>query len=353
MAIRKKAHAGREGPGTVPTATGGIARLAYEQARKAKLNVPALLKDAKLTERQIADDRVRVPVKSQIRFLNIAADALQNDFLGLQLGQKVDLREVGLLYYVLVSSRNLDDALRRVARYSGINNEGIRLVYHRQASTAAITFQQVGVSRASDRHQIEFFVMVLFRICRQISGRRLTPQTIRFVHGRSSLPAGLRAFFGCPVRFGSNADEVIYAKSALAMPVVGADPFLNAVLERYCEEATTARRHPSSDWRTKVENAIVHLLPHGEARAPKVCRELGVSLRTLSRRLESEGLTFAKVLDDLRRELAERHLREADLPISEIAWLLGYRRSSSFNHAFKRWTGKAPGWLRANVKARA
>ena len=353
MALRKAARADRQVASAAPTAAGGLSRLAYEQARKAQLNVPALLKSAKLTERQIADDRARIPVINQIRFLNLVADALQSDFLGIELGQTLDLRAVGLVYYVMASSPNLDDALRRVARYSGITNEGLRLVHRPQHSTVSMTFQHVGVSRVSDRHQIECFATLLFRICRQIAGRRLTPEKISFMHRRNSVPAPLRAFFGCDIRFGSDVDEVVYAKSALMAPVVSADPFLNALLERYCEEATRQRRHKASDWRTKVENAIVRLLPHGEAQAPEVCRELGVSLRTLSRRLEAEGLTFAKVLDDLRHGLAARHLRERDLPISEIAWMLGYRRSSSFNHAFKRWTGKTPGSLRASGNAHA
>jgi AraC-like DNA-binding protein len=92
----------------------------------------------------------------------------------------------------------------------------------------------------------------------------------------------------------------------------------------------------------KVENAIAPLLPHGQAEIGKTAEELGVSRRTLARRLASEGLTFRKVLDSLRIDLARRYLREKDLPISEIAWLLGYREVSAFNHAFKRWTGDAP-----------
>lgn len=235
-------------------------------------------------------------------------------------------------------------------RDSGINNEGVRLIYRRQQCTASIAFQHVGISRISDRHQIEFFVAVLLRICRQLVSRQLTPDSISFMHRRSSLPANLRAFFGCAVNYGSNLDEVVYAKSSLAMPIISADPFLNSLLERYCEEAIAARRIRSSSWRAKVENAVVPLLPHDEAQASEVCRQLGVSLRTLSRRLASEGLTFAKVLDGLRCDLATRYLHEADLPITEIAWLLGYRQTSSFNHAFKRWTGKRPGWVRANRK---
>jgi Arabinose-binding domain of AraC transcription regulator, N-term len=157
MIVRKKLRRGREGAGFPPTATGGIARLANEQAKKAKLNLEALLKDAQLTAEQVADDRVRMPVKSQIRFLNLVADALPDDFLGIHLAQKFDLREVGLLYYVLASSQNLADALRRVARYSALNNEGVQVIYRQQQTTASVAFEYVGVSRAGDRHQIEFF----------------------------------------------------------------------------------------------------------------------------------------------------------------------------------------------------
>jgi len=191
-------------------------------------------------------------------------------------------------------------------------------------------------------------VTVLFRICRQLVGRRLTPDSISFVHRRRSLPADLQLFFGCQVRFSSKLDEIVYARSVLELPVVSADPFLNKLLERFCEEAIAGRRVRSSDWRTRVENAVVQLLPHGRIHLADVCSQLGVNSRTLSRRLASETLTFAKVVDDLRQDLAKRYLREPDLPVSEIAWLLGYQQTSSFNHAFKRWTGTKPSRARAS-----
>jgi AraC-like DNA-binding protein len=72
-----------------------------------------------------------------------------------------------------------------------------------------------------------------------------------------------------------------------------------------------------------------------------------VSIRTLERRLAGEGVSFLDVLDDLRFELGKRYLREPNLPISEIAWLLGYADSSAFTHAFRRWTGKSPKEVRA------
>jgi len=343
--IRRNSRIRQRTPGKFPTAAGGIARLAYKQAKAAGKDPAHFLVRAKLTLRQITDAHIRVPVKAQIDFLNFVANALQDEFLGIRLAQKVDLRELGLVYYVLASSAKLNDALQRVERYSGINNEGIRIRY--RAEQGSIVFQHVGISRLSDRHQIEFFVTILLRICRHIVDRQLVPDTIKFMHRRARLPSDLQSFFGCDVTFGNKADEIIFSKHLGERAVVSADPYLNSLLEKFCDEVTSNRRAISSDWRIKVENVIAQLLPHGQARMPEVCRELGVSSRTLSRRLTSEGYTFAEVLDVLRSDLAKRYLREPDLTISEIAWLLGYRQTSSFDHAFKRWTGKMPSHARA------
>jgi AraC-like DNA-binding protein len=97
----------------------------------------------------------------------------------------------------------------------------------------------------------------------------------------------------------------------------------------------------------RVENAIVPLLPHGQASMQQVCTKLGVGRRTLARRLGSEHCSFLEVLDNLRFKLATRYLDEHDLPVSEVAWLLGYADTSAFDHAFRRWTGKAPSRTRS------
>jgi AraC-like DNA-binding protein len=99
--------------------------------------------------------------------------------------------------------------------------------------------------------------------------------------------------------------------------------------------------------RPDLENAIAPLLPHGKARAEEISRKLGMSERTLARRLSSEGLTFARVLDELKIDLAKRYLQEEDLPVSEVAWLLGYREPSALTHACNRWFGKSPREIRS------
>jgi AraC-like DNA-binding protein len=95
-------------------------------------------------------------------------------------------------------------------------------------------------------------------------------------------------------------------------------------------------------FRIAVENAICPLLPHGQAKVDVVAQKLGVSERTLARRLSEEGATFNDILQQLKASLAIRYLEDQDMPISEIAWLLGFEEASSFTHACRRWTGKSP-----------
>jgi AraC-like DNA-binding protein len=105
--------------------------------------------------------------------------------------------------------------------------------------------------------------------------------------------------------------------------------------------------------RPDLENAIAVLLPHGKAYAGEISRKLGMSERTLARRLSREGLTLTRVLGDLKLELAKRYLLDENLTISEIALLLGYREVSAFTHAFNRWCGKPPTEMRPTERSYA
>lgn len=332
--------------GAIPSATGTLTRLAYARAKTRGINARTLLRKAKLTLQQIDNANLRLRVRDQINFLNLVAGALPDDQLGFHLAQPIDLRELGFLYYVAASSKLLGDALQKLARYSVIANEGVSIRYS-AGKTIGITFHYVGVSRHLDRHQIEFFMAMLVRLCRQFTGNRLMPDSVRLAHRREGQQQELAAFFGCDIEFGANVDEVSLALVVRDMPIVSADHHLNKLLTTYCEEALGRGVARHGSFRASVENAIVPLLPHGKARSSTIARDLGVSKRTLARRLAGERLTFSVVMERLKFDLARRYLADDNLSISQIAWLLGYQEASSFTHAFKRWSGKPPRQVRA------
>ena len=331
---------------SIPTAQGGLSRLAIARLKSAGVPVVPLLRRVGLTPEVIADPEERLIVRSQITLLDEAAIALQDDCLGFTLARDFDPREIGLVYYVMASSQTLGDALKRVARYSQITNEAL-VVRYREGNGLIISLSYSGVPRHSDRHQIEFCMFAVLRICRVLTGQNLVPQHFWISHHRSGTTnSEMARFVGTAVEFGATTDEFALNANARELPLIHADPYLNNLLLKYCEAALTDRRGNVSQLRTRVENAISSLLPHGRVVVDDVARSLGMSKRTLARKLSDEGLNFTEVLQQLRRDLAVRYLDDPKLHISKIAWLLGFNEVSAFTHAFKRWTGKTPSQMR-------
>jgi len=149
---------------SIPMAGGGLSRLAIARLESAGVPVAPLLKRAGLTPEVIADPEERLSVQSQVALLDEAAIALKDDRLGFTLARDFDPRELGLLYYVMASSQTLGDALKRVARYSKITNDAV-VVGYLEGNRLIITLSYSGVPRHSDRHQIEFCMFAVLRLC--------------------------------------------------------------------------------------------------------------------------------------------------------------------------------------------
>jgi hypothetical protein len=234
---------------------------------------------AGLSMRDVANESIALSVAGQINCLNLIAEKLNDRLLGFHLIQDVDLRRLGFFYYVAVSSENLGDALRRTARYSAIVNEGLALETE-VGKTLRMGIEYAGVSRLSDRHQIEAWITGLVRACRGMTGRDLQP-AVRIMHQRIPESNELDNFFGRSAEFGADQDGITLAAEAATLPVVSADPYLNKLLIGYCERALARRNAPREALRANVENAIAALLPHAQARVDSVAHKLGVSPRTL------------------------------------------------------------------------
>jgi hypothetical protein len=335
----------------MPSATGGIARLVCARMRQSGIHLKPFLSKAGLTVEQIDGRTIRVEARSQIRLLELAADALQDNLLGFHLAREYDLREIGLLYYVLASSDILNEALHRVARYSGIANEGVSLKF-RATKEAAIGLNYVGVERQSDCHHIEFWMVSIIRLCRHLTNRRLVPSRIRVMHHRPNTPAELRSFLGCVIEFASSVDEVVFPGAVKLMPISSADPHLNELLTKYCEEALEHRRPERNTLRSSVENAMAPLLPHGKATAVETARRIGMRPPHGAQAFLG-GIDLLQDFGRVERQSCQtlpEEWRSTDFP---GRWLLGYREISAFTHAFKRWTGMTPSQIRAHGNLRS
>ncbi len=339
-----------QGLTSFPTASGLATRLAERHLERNGIDPAPLLQKASISPRSLAE-RGRISAKSQTLLLDLVSRAARDDWIGLTLAGECDLREIGMLYYVAASSPDLRDALKRISRYVRLGNEAL-VVRLKERPVCSVELSYSGVQRHQDRHQIELLAFAFLRLCRNLVGRNLAPIHTKFIHHRTGDLGLISRLFGCDVEFDADADEIVFDMDVMQLPLVAADPFLNELMVKTCDEAMAVRSTNLSPFRTVVENTIAPLLPHAEATTRTVAKRLGLSERTFARRLASEGLSFGEVLDQQRRDLAMRYLEE-DLQASQIAWLLGFHQPSSFSHACRRWTGKSPSEFRRAPKTAA
>ena len=141
--------------------------------------------------------------------------------------------------------------------------------------------------------------------------------------------------------FRAPANRLSFASRFLAFPIAKADPSLCVLLDRHAEELL-AKFPPRNSLVDQVRSIITGELRGGDPSLERVADQLGFTPRTLQRKLQELGASHNELLDQMRRQLAMRYLREREMAICEVAYLLGFSESSSFHRAFKRWTGVTP-----------
>jgi AraC-like DNA-binding protein len=298
---------------------------------------------------------LRAGVKVQIQrlaFIDEAAKLVGDDCLGFHLAMETNTRELGIIHYILSASDTALDAVKNLIRYHHLVNTTTTTSWTIDQANRHVTIDatfRLGLE-GLEKHIAEWGTTVLVAELRRLTDTQIVPQSLTFIHRRrSSEIKEFREFFGCPVRFGTNRQSIVFATKALSVPIHSADVHLLNILKVFCEEALSQRKTPPTPIRAKVENALVGALPKGSATVSNIARALAMSARSLARRLNEESTSYTEVQDSVRRELAIRYLEDKTFSISQIAWLLGYSEVSSFNHAFRRWTSTSPKAVRSSL----
>ena len=333
-------------PRLPPTTTGFPARGAVAALRKHAIDPAPLLQRAGLSEQDLNNQENRISSAAQARLLEFAAEALRDPAFGFHLATEANPRELGLVFYVASAAKDLGEAIALLGRYCRIVNEAIRVQLTRGSGDLVIDVHVVGIQRLLAAQNAELAVAVILKSLREITGLNVHAAKIILVHMRNSNSPEFERFCGCPVEFGGAKDQLVFTSESLAAPLITRDMHLLDVLRPICDEAAKQRETAPASLRASVEIEAQKLLPHCRAQRHNIAKTLAMSTRTLARRLASEGTTFEEVVDELRRSLALQYIKTPTVSLSQVAWLLGYEGSTSFSHAFARWTGRSPSAVR-------
>jgi AraC-like DNA-binding protein len=176
---------------------------------------------------------------------------------------------------------------------------------------------------------------------RQLVGHEFEVLEIRFRHAAPAEAERLCETLAAPVRFEAEDNALVLPEAVMALPLPSADPAMFAYFDREAARRVAEHGHPSATVLDELRRVIEATLPEGVPELASLAEQLGLSPRTLQRRLAEQGSSLRKLIDELRHELALRHLA-AGLSIAEVSFLLGFSEPSAFHRAFKRWTDRTP-----------
>jgi AraC-like DNA-binding protein len=325
------------------TQPSGLARLALvhlEGAPRFGLSRARLLSAAGLSEEQLRDPDARIPLSAVERLWRATTAGSSDALLGLRLGAEVRTRQLGLVGYTLVFSRTLGAALERLTRYSRIVSDALHVELGEDAEAVWVRLDVQPALRAL-RAAADARLAALVAICRELVGAPIAPLAVQFPYRRPDDVSAYEKFFRAPLEFGALSTALLLMREDLARPVVGSDEALTAYLERLVGQVL----HDLGAQRTisdQVRRVLWRQLSDGVPDLSRAARWLGMSPRTLQRRLREENTTFAAVLAEVRRDMAQPLLRDGRLAVSEVAFLLGYEDVTSFQRAFRQWFGVSP-----------
>jgi AraC-like DNA-binding protein len=325
-------------------ASGVSGLLAY--ARAAGIATDGALEAVGLSSAALQGPEARVTHRANNElWARLSAASGDPDF-GLHFAERLDVGAFDVVGYLVARSRTFGEGLARVVAYSRILHDAGRVEVEREGAQLIVYPGCRGLPFPCPRPIAEFSAASVVVLARALTGAAVVPLAVEFEHPAPARVSEHRRIFGVLPRFQVPETRLVFSAAVLDLGIRGADPGLLTYLDAYASEVL-ARLPVATDLLDEVRRVIATELPRGVPEMAAVAAQLGVSSRTLQRRIATHGTTFAALVDQVRRSFAERYLADGRLALGEVAFLVGFADPSNFHRAFRRWTGTSPARYRA------
>ncbi|MES0825179.1 helix-turn-helix domain-containing protein [Ruegeria sp. SCP11] len=306
-----------------------------------------ILQMCDLTRDAIAPPATTCSSHQEALFVRYACDAVGDITFAAQTGMQFSSTS-SLTAYISKYSRDLRQVIENTSRFHKIIDPAIVFTLRLAGNFATIEAEWKDASFARYHRRTEFLIFAGLARMRTLTQLNFYPIEIRFQHEVGKNSVKFQKIAGFPVAFGAERMEIVLALSALDLPIPTYDSNLREHLLEYGERVLAERRSPKQKLRAQVEGLITRSMPGTIIHADEAAANLGMSSRTFARRLKDEGVSYRDIVDDLRCDLAQTFITNG-MPLSEIAYSLGYADQPAFSTAFKRWTGQAPSTFRSRL----
>jgi len=264
--------------------------------------------------------------------------------LGIKLVEKTDTAAHPPSSLAAFFARDYRDGLHRIVRFKRLCTPE-QLHIAEDKGECNVTIEWLYTTEPEPPIAVDVTFASLLELGRRGTGQNLTPRRVEFARSGPKSEVH-RAYFGCPIHYGARRNALVLNSADLDRPFPGHNPELLAILTPALAAALGELQARSSTSH-QVKVVLKRSLASGRPELSDVARELGMSERTLQRRITDEGTTFREILVAARQELGRQLLSDPSADIDEVACLLGYQDASSFYRAFRDWEGVTPSRWRA------
>jgi len=290
------------------------------------------------------DEDARVP-RERVDALWDALAARVGPAAGVRFALEMPPGNTGVFEVVTQSAPTIERSLAHVCRYWHLLNDGVDLSIERSGAELALVLRTRS-DRPLAAPWIDLTVVALVVVGARAVARPRAPIRVELPYPESRAVPELGAIVGAPLVFAAPALAIAYPIELLAEPLLNANSQLHDVAVAHAEALLSRAQSGGGDLRARVREAAERRLESGDARLDRIAGAVGMSARTLQRRLRESGTSLREVLDEARRAIAMRELVRPSRTVTDVAFLLGFSETSAFDRAFRRWTGKTPATFR-------
>lgn len=319
-----------------------------EVARAVGLDPGRMLMDAGLAPAMIADPDLKLPADRVAQLLDDSARKSGLESFGLRMAETRQLSNLGPVGLLIRDQPALRDSIAVLIRYHAALNGSLSIMLEEAAGVVVVREEIMVGSKVPVRQAIEMAVGVLLRLMRRVLGEDWRPRRVCFTHpAPQDTQTHLRVFGPC-VEFGHDFNGIVCSKSELDARNASADPLMARYAQRLLDE--TVPIDPSRTMLEDVRRTVLLLLPSGRCSIEMVSEHLGLVPRTVQRRLAEQRLSFSELVNEIRVELATRHVTQSERPLVDVAALLGFAAPSGFSRWYQGQFGCSPTQSRARSK---
>jgi AraC-like DNA-binding protein len=333
--------------GTAAYASGVVflsyARALFDYLSEHDYPLDALLEGTGLSPADFGDADRSISTGLYMDLWERAVALTGDEYLGLHVGEVVRPGKYGILGYAMMSCETLEEGVLRQMRYQDLIGKDGRSELIRRETHAEMHWHSPMAEQSRPVGEEHLASWVAF--ARWMLGSDRSPLRVCFVHPKPRSVKEYERLFRCELAFSQPSTAAFFPLEYLSAPIRDKNPALRRMLDEHAE-ALLAKHSATTDPVRDIREAIQHALMNGVPAIESIADGLKVHPRALQRRLADLGLTYKQLLDDVRSALALQYIKDPKLGLLDIAFLLGFAEQSSFQRAFKRWTGKPPGQYR-------